>query len=432
MNKESIMNKKKVCVVGLGYVGLPLAHLCIEKGFEVYGLDIDKEKIDMLKRGESPIEDKILKEKSKKVKDKLIATTDSKVISESDIIVVCVPTPVDSSHHPDLKPLISSAESISKFLRRDHVIIIESTVNPGVTEQIIKPILEKSGLEVGGDFYLAHCPERIDPGNKKWTVENIPRVVGGVTNNSTKKAAEFYRGIINAEILELSSSNEAEAVKIMENAFRDINIAFVNELAISFDKLGIDIMEVIKGASTKPFAFMPHYPGCGVGGHCIPVDPYYLIEKGEEEGFNYRFLSLARVINNSMPSYTIQRIIDGLNEIGKSVKGTKIAVLGLAYKGGVDDTRDSPAFEIIDKLKKMSANVKVYDPYVLDKSTVFDVNSTLTDVECIVIITNHPEFKKLKAEELKGKGVRVVIDGRNCLNKKEIKDVGIVYKGIGR
>ncbi|GAG02100.1 unnamed protein product, partial [marine sediment metagenome] len=270
----------KVCVVGLGYVGLPLLKLIIEKGFFAIGLDIDKQKVD-----------KILKEGI------AVTTRPDEALNNADCIIVCVPTPIDESYRPDLKFVISAMRTVSKYLKNDSIVILESTVAPGTTEEIAARILGESGFKAGVDFYVAHCPERIDPGNKKWTVRNIPRVVGGINKQSTNIAYAFYVEILNSEVIKMSTVKAAEAVKIVENTFRDVNIAFVNELAKSFDKIGIDTVEVIKGASTKPFGFMAHYPGCGVGGHCIAIDPYYLIEKAEKSGFNHKFLKLAREIN---------------------------------------------------------------------------------------------------------------------------------------
>jgi len=404
-----------ISVIGLGYVGLPLLKLINGKGFHVVGLDIDKEKV------------------KKAIKEKLSATTDSeKALNNTDCFIVCVPTPVDENHRPELKFVISAFKIIAKYLKKGSIVILESTVAPGTTEEILIPILEESGLKAGKDFFVAHCPERIDPGNKKWTVRNIPRVVGGVNEESTDVAYALYKEIIDAEIVKLSNIKTAEAVKIVENAFRDVNIAFVNELAKSFDKIGIDIMEVIKGASTKPFGFMPFYPGCGVGGHCIAVDPYYLIERAEKSGFEHRFLKLAREINNSMPEYTVQKVMVGLNKVGMCVKGTNIAILGVAYKGGISDTRESPALSIIEKLRQLGANLFIFDPYIPEKSTVENLNQALEKSECIVVTTDHPEFKQIEPELLKEKGIRVVIDGRNILDKEKIKSLGIIYEGIGR
>ena len=422
---------KTVTIIGLGYVGLPLACLCAEKGYKVTGFDIDKKKVEAVNKGKSPIKDKDLTEWLPKVRKNLSATTDEREIRHSDIIIICVPTPVDENYHPDLGPVVNSSKSVSRNLRKGQLVVVESTIYPGVIEEVVRPTLEESGLKAGKDFHLAHCPERIDPGNRKWNVRNIPRVVGGVSPESTKKAASFYRSIIEANILELSSVKAAEATKIMENTFRDVNIAFVNELAKSFDNLGIDITEVIKAASTKPFGFLPHYPGCGVGGHCIPVDPYYLIEKARSKGFTHSFLALARQINDSMPDYTVKKVISALNEVGKPVKGTKICVLGVSYKKDVGDLRESPAFKVIQLLKKLGANLSIYDPYVPEKSTVKNLNECLKN-ECLVLVTDHSEFRNMDYKKLKNSKVKVIVDGRNCLDKGKIIKSGIIYKGIGR
>jgi len=407
--------KARVTIVGLGYVGYPLYKLMIKKGFNVIGLDTDKKKIDELKN------------------QGLNVTMDpDKALRDADCIIVCVPTPIDENHNPDLTFLKSATQTISKYLKKETLVVIESTIAPGTTEEITIPILEKSGLKAGRDFYVSHCPERIDPGNKKWRISNIPRVIGGINKKSTEVTYELYKSIIDAKIVRLGSIRSAEATKMVENAFRDINIAFVNELAKSFDRMGIDILEVIKAASTKPFGFMPHYPGCGVGGHCIPVDPYYLIHKGEKLGYDFGFLKLARTINDSMPEYTVQKVIIGLNKIGKCVKNTNIAILGVAYKGGIDDTRESPAFPIINRLKELGGNLLIFDPYVPDKSNVKSLDEALDKADCIVIVTDHPQFKKIRPEQLKEKGIKVVVDGRNILDKKGIEKIGIIYKGIGR
>jgi nucleotide sugar dehydrogenase len=324
--------------------------------------------------------------------------------------------------------LKSACEKVSKSLQKDTLVIIESTIFPGTIDEIVLPILKKSNV----DFYLSHCPERLDPGNEKFTIQNIPRVVGGINKESTKKTAEFYRKIIDANIIELSSVKAAEATKIMENTFRDINIAFINEMAMSFDKEGIDILEVIKGASTKPFAFMPHYPGTGVGGHCIPVDPYYLIEKAKQIGFSHKFLSLAREINNNMPYYTVELLESQLQKLKKSIKNAKIGVLGLAYKADVDDIRESPALKIIELLKAKEADVFVFDPYVKKGSNVENLNELIQKSNYIILATDHNEFKNMDLNKLKENSIKIIIDGRNCLDRQKIKSLGILYHGVGR
>lgn len=422
------MKKNSVSIIGLGHVGLTLSVLVSKRGYKVSGVDVDENKVKLINSGKSPIKDKYILDN---IKYKINATTDFSVVSHSKFIIVCVQTPIQKNNTPDLKPLKSALNSISKYLNNKQIVIIESTVAPRTCREIAKPILEQSGFKVGKDIYLAHCPERIDPGNKKWTIEKISRVIGAISNKGLEKATIFYESIIDAQIIKLSSIEAAEATKIVENTFRDINIAFVNELAKSFDKLEIDVLEVIEGASTKPFAFMPHYPGCGVGGHCISIDPYYLIEKAKSKGFEHRFLELARSINKSMPEYTILRTIEGLNEIGRSIKDTKITVLGISYKPNINDMRESPSLEIIPKLKNMGAELKIYDPYVRNLSTVNNLDDAL-DSECIVLVTAHDEFKKMDIKKLKQSGVKVIIDGRNCLDKNKIKNNGIIYKGIGR
>jgi len=423
---------KTVAIIGLGYVGLPLACLCARKGYAVIGLEKNQSIIEKTNNGISHIKDEKLEAEVKELKGKIHATSDEKKINEADVVIVCVPTPVDKTHLPDLSFVESASESISGNMKKGQVIIIESTIHPGTIEEIVKPILEKSELIDGDDYYLAHCPERIDPGNRKWTVESLPRVIGSTTKEGLKKSAEFYKGIIDAEITELSSVKAAEAVKITENSFRDINIAFVNELAKSFDVAGIDIKEVIRGASTKPFAFMPHYPGAGVGGHCIPVDPYYLIEKAKKSGFEHMFLKLAREINNSMPHYTVDLLENEMGKMNEKIKGTKVGVLGVAYKKDVDDMRESPALEIIEILSDKGAEPEVFDPYLPSRSTVKSIGEMLEKCKFIILATDHSDFLKISADEFKKTGVKIIIDGRNCLDMDKIKHSGIVYRGIGR
>lgn len=431
MKRKTLKRRKEaVAVIGVGYVGLPLACLCAEKGYKTYGIGKDRKKLNLINKGVSPIHDQELSEWLKRVK--IEATTDYRVLRKADIICVCVPTPVDALYHPDLRPVISATEGIRKNLRKGQLIIMESTVNPGVCEEVMVPILEKSGLKAGKDFDLAHCPERINPGDKKWNVRNIPRVVGAYNERGLKRALKFYRTIIEAEILPMKSLKEAEATKIVENSFRDINIAFVNELAKSFDTLGIDVVDVIKGASTKPFAFMAHWPSSGVGGHCIPVDPYYLIEKARERGFNHAFLKLAREINNSMPQYTVDQLIDSLNAIKRPARGTAVGLLGLSYKANIADLRESPSLKIIKLLKGLGVSLHIYDPFVPNLSNVQSLESLLKKSEAIVLATDHDEFKKITPKILKKYKIRVVVDGKNCLDKSGIQKLGIVYKGIGR
>lgn len=429
--RKNTSNHKTIVVVGLGYVGLPLALLAERKGYKVIGIDVNLEKVRALNRRLAPFIDE---EITKQLKNSsLEANTDFHKIKDASIIVICVPTPVHDNHIPNLEPVENACKSIAQHLQSGQLVVLESTVNPGVCESIVLPILEKeSNLKCGKDFYLAHCPERINPGDKKWNVENIPRVVGSFDKIGLQKAVEFYISIISAEIKPMNSLKEVEAVKIVENTFRDINIAFVNELAMSFSRLDIDVVNVINGAATKPFAFMSHYPGAGVGGHCIPVDPYYLIDYAKKNGFNHEFLSLARRINNGMPKFAVELLVKGLNEVGIAVKGAKIALLGLAYKPEIDDCRESPSFNIIKHLEEYGAKVVSFDPFILDKSSVKTLNEAVEKADAVILATGHKVFKELKPNYLFKNGVKVIVDGRNCLLKEKFIEAGIVYKGIGR
>jgi len=423
-------NKLSVCVIGLGYVGLPLAIRCVEKGYKVYGLELDRAKVKMINRGIRPIEEKYLEENLPRFTFE--ASTDEKVIKKSDIVLICVPTPVDEKFYPILEPGIKATKMIARNLKKGALVVLESTVNPGVSEEVIKPIFDKAGFKIGKDVFISHCPERINPGDPKWNVTNIPRVVGSFEKKGLQKALKFYKSIVTGEIRPMKSIREAEAVKIVENSFRDINIAFVNELAKSFDKLGIDVKDVILGASTKPFAFMAHFPSCGVGGHCIPVDPYYLIERAKQSGFDHEFLKIARKINNSMPAYTVEMLQDALNEIKMPMKGTPIGVLGVAYKANVDDVRESPAVKIIKQLEKYGATPLIFDQHIPERSTVKNLDELLKKSKAIILVTDHTEFKTIDPRTFKKFGIKVVIDGKNCFDKNAIEKLGILYKGIGR
>ncbi|EKE16306.1 MAG: UDP-glucose 6-dehydrogenase [uncultured bacterium] len=422
--------KDTVCIIGLGYVGLPLAVQCAIKGYEVYGLDNDENKIKKINSGVSPIKEDFLTNNLPQLKIK--ATRDASVVKKADIVIVCVPTPVDESFFPDLSPVKSATQSIVKNLKKGQLVVIESTINPGVCEEVVEPIFAEAGYKVGKDYEMAHCPERINPGDPKWNVTNIPRVVGSFTKNGLAKAVAFYEDIIDASIMPMKSIREAEAVKIVENSFRDINIAFVNELAKSFDKLDIDLSDVIKGAATKPFAFMPHFPSCGVGGHCIPVDPYYLIERAKASGFDHEFLKIARKVNNSMPEYTVELLQDALNKIKLPLNGTTVGILGISYKANVADLRESPSLKIIQHLKKHGANVITFDPHITEKSSEKSLNSLLKKSSAIIIATDHKEFREIDPQVFKKNGILAIIDGKNCIDLKSIKKLGIVYKGIGR
>lgn len=406
------------CIVGLGYVGLPLALLASSKGQNVTGVDTDPDKLQKISAGQMVVDDQFTAHLIKQT-----TLTLSKTIIPADVFVVCVPTPVNRDKDPDLGPVMNAVENIASVIEDGNLVVIESTIYPGVCEEVLDPILEKSGKK----YYLAHCPERINPGDEKWHVGNIPRVVGGVDQKSAELAAVFYSQIIDAEITIVSEIKAAEATKILENTFRDVNIAFMNEMAKSFYKLGIDTSEVIRGASSKPFGFLPHYPGIGVGGHCIAVDPYYMIKKGSKVGFDHGFLIHARRINNGMPAFTVEIVQEELNKLGYPIKGTPITVLGLSYKPDVADDRESPSYELIKILKKKEAELTLFDPYLPEKSTAESLEEALKGPVCVVIATAHKMFR----DSSRYNRVKLVVDGRNCLDKKIAEEYGLVYKGIG-
>jgi nucleotide sugar dehydrogenase len=426
---------QKVAVIGLGYVGLPLACLCAEKDFEISGLELDEKKIFLIRQGKSPIKDHFVEEKLPRLHEKIFVTNKPReALQNSGVIIIAVPTPM-SKNKPDLSALKSALVSVEanlEYCQKKPLVIIESTVYPGTTVEVAKPILERNSLKAGIDFELGHCPERVDPGNKKFGIGNIPRVVCCTTREGSLRAKEFYSKIVDAEITVLDSIIAVEAVKVFENTFRDINIAYVNDLAKGFDRMGIDIKEVIRGASTKPFGFMPFYPGPGVGGHCIPKDPCYLIASSKKAGFTPKLLELARKINRSMPAYVVELVENSLKQKKLHLKSQKICVLGVAFKPEIDDIRESPAWPIISMLKEKKAALNIFDPFVPGASTAKSIEDAVSGCSCIVLCTQHMQFlEKITPEFLKSMGVRVVIDARNCLDKKGIIEKGILYKGIG-
>lgn len=421
-----------IAVIGLGYVGLPLALRAATLGYPVIGFDIDITLIAELKNHQAP---PFLDEEDRAAvaKHTMDVHTDANALKDASVIIVCVPTPVLASHEPDLRPLISATETIAPHIKKNTLVIVESTVNPGVCDEILLPIITKTtGLEPEKDFYFAYCPERINPGDTTWNVRTIPRVLGGAGPKSTRRARTLYEHLIEAPIHEMQSLKEAEAVKVTENSFRDINIAFVNELAMSFKKLGIDIVNVLDGAATKPFGFMPHYPGCGVGGHCIPVDPYYLIAYAKQNGFTHKFLETARDINNHMPEYTIDLLEKSLKDKKKKLAGSRIALLGLAYKRDVPDLRESPALVIEQELTRRGALVRTFDPFVLSHTNTYALEDALEKADAALIATDHTLFRSLTPKEFTKYNIDIVIDGRNCLDKKRFERSAIIYQGIGR
>ena len=424
------MIKQKVCIIGLGYVGLPLACLA-SKVHDVVGLDIDQKKIELINQKISPVSEKHTEELLRS--STFLASSDFTNIQSANIIIICVPTPIDDKQLPNLKPLISATTLAGANMRKGQLLIIESTIHPGTCEEVVIPLVESlTHFKHGLDFNVIHCPERIDPGNTTWTIQNIPRVIGSQNPAASKQASDFYTSFIDAKFTILNSLKAAEATKIMENTFRDVNIAFINEMAMSFDILGIDIIEVIKGASTKPFAFMPHYPGPGVGGHCIPVDPYYLIEKAKTSGFLHHFLSLAREINNGMPDYVFKLLQQELNLLCLPLCGTKIGILGYAYKKNIGDARETPAHRLIHLLHEWGAIVHIYDPYVPSESTHTSTDSIINDSQVLILITDHDEFIKMNYDHLQTPSLKLIIDPRNVLDQKKITSLYIKYRGLGR
>jgi len=363
---EKIVNKiAKVCVIGLGYVGLPLAVEKAKAGYSVIGIDIQKEKIDWVNTGHNYIGDVVEDDLKHLVGcGKLKATTDFDIIKECDVVTICVPTPLDKFKQPDVSYIISTSKEVSKRLHKEMLIVLESTTYPGTTEEIVLPILSKSGLKIGDDFYLAFSPERVDPGNKLYKTKNTPKVVGGVTPVCTKHAVALYENVLEATVFAATSPKVAEMEKILENTFRIVNIALINEMAILCNKMNIDIWEVIEAAKTKPYGFMPFYPGTGVGGHCIPIDPFYLTYKAREYDYHTRLIELAGEINDSMAEFAVQKLMKALNNYGKPLKGSKILLLGVTYKADIDDIRESPALKVLQELLKYRVDVSYSDPYV--------------------------------------------------------------------
>ena len=363
---EKITSKKAIVgVLGLGYVGLPLSVEKAKAGFDVIGFDIQKKRVDMVNEGHNYIGDVVDSDLKKLVEGKhLKATTDFDELLKCDVVTICVPTPLDKYKQPDLTYIINSTREVEKRLHKGMLVTLESTTYPGTTNEVVLPILEKTGLKVGKDFYLAFSPERVDPGNLLYKTKNTPKIVGGVTPECTKHAKAIYEAILDAPVRVVSSPREAEMAKILENTFRIVNIALANEMALVSERMGINYWEVVDAAATKPFGFMPFYPGPGVGGHCIPIDPFYLTYKAREYDYHTRLIELAGEINDSMSEYVVERLADLLNDKQKCLKGSKVLVMGVTYKGDIDDLRESPALKVIANLEKKHADIIYYDPYI--------------------------------------------------------------------
>ncbi|MBI4835413.1 MAG: nucleotide sugar dehydrogenase [Planctomycetes bacterium] len=429
---ELIKSKKaKVGIIGMGYVGLPLARLFAQNGFAVIGFDIDKEKIKNLNAGKSYIKHISSDSIKQMLRQGFRPSNNFKELKATDAIIICVPTPLTKMREPDLSYIVNTAEVISQNLRKDHLVILESTTYPGTTDEDVLPILEKSGLKFGKDFYLAFSPEREDPGNPVYSTEKIPKVVGGVNKESGELAALLYGSVVK-NIVPVSTARVAEATKLLENIYRCINIAMVNELKMLFDRMDIDVWEVIKAASTKPFGFHPFYPGPGLGGHCIPIDPFYLTWKARQFEMPTRFIELAGEINTNMPYYVVTRVIDALNVRDKSIKGAKILILGVAYKKDVDDMRESPSIRLIEILEEKGAIVCYNDPFIpkfphLRQHKIGLKSQALTadllkKQDAVVIATDHSIYDY----QWIVKNSHLVVDSRNATAKVTVGKEKIV------
>lgn len=424
--KEKLANKKAVLgVVGLGYVGLPLAVEKAKAGFKTIGFDVQTYKVDMVNAGQNYIGD-VVNEDLQEIVDSgfLSATTDFAQVAKADCVCICVPTPLDEHQQPDISYVKASAEAIVPHMHKDMLIVLESTTYPGTTEELLKPILETSGLTCGVDFYLAFSPERVDPGNVKYKTKNTPKVVGGMTSHCTDVAAALYESILEAPIHRVSSPAIAEMEKILENTYRNVNIGLVNELAILCHKMGLNFWEVIEAANSKPYGFQAFYPGPGLGGHCIPLDPYYLSWKAREYGFHTLMIESSMMVNDRMPEYCVERASKILNRHEKAIKGSNILVLGVAYKQDIDDYRESPALRVIDELEKQGAEVVYYDPFVKeyrDQGKVKKGESRLTKkliagADLVMITTAHTTVDYAFV----GQHAKAIFDTKNAM--KAIKN----------
>jgi UDP-N-acetyl-D-glucosamine dehydrogenase len=424
MMKQQLIGKisdrtARVGVVGLGYVGLPLAVEFAHAGFHVTGFDVDERKTAKLNRGESYIQDIATERVAELVQaGKLDATTDFAKIREMDTINICVPTPLSKAKDPDMTFVNSAVNSIAENFGAGKLVILESTTYPGTTEELVLPQLERNGLRVGEDFFLCFSPERVDPGNKQFQTRNIPKVVGGHTPSCTEAGAALYSQALD-RVVPVSGTKVAEMVKLLENTFRMINIGLVNEMAIMCGRMGINVWEVIDAAATKPFGFMPFYPGPGLGGHCIPIDPFYLSWKSKQSGIEARFIELAGYINGQMPHYVVAKIQDALNNQAKPVKGSRVHVLGMAYKRDIDDVRESPGLDILHLLMGMGAKVSYSDAYIpslkIDGETLTskDMLQASAEADCVVVVTDHSHVDYAKVIEVS----TLIVDTRNALKK---------------
>lgn len=429
--KENLLSKIeskeiKVGVIGLGYVGLPLAVEKAKAGFQTMGFDVQEEKVRMVNEGHNYIGDVVDEDLKKIVQNGMLsATTDFSFIKDVDFVAICVPTPLDKHQQPDISYVKSSAESIAKYLTKETIVVLESTTYPGTTEELIKPILEEiSGLTCGRDFYLGFSPERVDPGNQIYKTKNTPKVVGGVGKDATEVIAAMYSAVLDSDVFQASSPAIAEMEKILENTYRNINIGLANEMAILCDKMGIDYWEVVKAASTKPYGFQPFYPGPGLGGHCIPLDPYYLSWKAREYGFHTSMIESSMMVNDKMAAYCVERASRILNKAKKSLNGSNILLLGIAYKQDIDDYRESPAIRVINELLPTGATVDFYDPYIeeyMDDGKVFQglkevTSEVIASYDLVMITTGHTNVDYQMVQ----RSAKAIFDTKNAM--KDVKE----------
>ncbi len=423
---QKLQNKTaQIGILGMGYVGMPLAVVFAEKGFNVLGIDPDRRKIETFNKGLSYIQD-VPSETIARLRQqgKLNMSADFAALAKMDAVSICVPTPLSKFGDPDMSFIVSATEQLAKYVHKGMVVVLESTTYPGTTRELIVPLLtEKSGLKVGEDIFICFSPERVDPGRKNWTTYNTPKVMGGITPACAEVATAWYAGALET-MVPVSSAEAAEMAKLLENTFRMINIGMVNELALMCERLGVDVWEVIDAAATKPFGFMKFTPGPGLGGHCIPIDPLYLSWKMKEMNYNAKFIELASEINSNMPRYTVSRVMEALNDRGKPLRGSQVLVLGVAYKPDIDDVRESPAFDVIALMKKKGALVEYHDPYIphihheyegwkMDSISDANLMSKVAAADAVVIITNHKSYDYKAILET----AQFIFDSRNALGK---------------
>ena len=416
----------RLAVIGLGYVGLPLAVELAQAGFEVFGIDIDEHRVKQLNQGKSYIQDVPTADVRALVKaGRFHASTDFGVLKKCDTVNICVPTPLSKQRDPDVSYIVAASQEVAQHLHKGMLVILESTTYPGTTDELVLPMLAETGLEVGKDFFLAFSPERVDPGNPQFNTRNIPKVVGGVTPACSQVAVKLYEQRLD-HVVAVSSTQVAEMVKLLENTFRSVNIGLVNELALMCARLKIDVWEVISAAATKPFGFMPFYPGPGLGGHCIPIDPFYLSWKARASGFEARFIELAGHVNGHMPDHVVELVAEALNINGKAIRGSKVLVLGVAYKADIDDVRESPSLDIMEKLRERGAKIEYSDPHVASirfggsvlKHVPFTA-AQLKRFDCAVIATAHKDVSYANALRWS----KAIVDTRNALKGKVSKKI---------